>query len=102
LIRLAPRTSGLRPQLDSVMFPPHMRSISKEKERKSSDDDSNSDSAREDPSNQPILWGPIRMKFTMMIIMASMPLFTQCPNPRNCKVTVSLIKACLSIKNGAG
>jgi hypothetical protein len=26
-IRPAPRASGLRPQLDSVVFPPHMRSI---------------------------------------------------------------------------
>ncbi len=28
-IRPAPRASGLRPQLDSVVFPPHMRSVKK-------------------------------------------------------------------------
>jgi hypothetical protein len=33
-IRPAPRASGLRPQLDSVVFPPHMRSVKKEKEKK--------------------------------------------------------------------
>ena len=30
-IRPAPRASGLRPQLDSVVFPPHMRSVKKKK-----------------------------------------------------------------------
>jgi regulator of protease activity HflC (stomatin/prohibitin superfamily) len=30
-IRPAPKDSGLRPQLDSVVFPPHMRSVKKGK-----------------------------------------------------------------------